>query len=52
MKVRCPKCGEGFEISIPLIEVPKGQVLLYEVTQHMSPEAVRLWDKRKKQLKH
>jgi C4-type Zn-finger protein len=52
MKVRCPRCGEEFEVSLPIMEVPEGQILLHEVTYQASPEAERLWEKRKKQLEH
>jgi len=50
MKVRCPKCGEEFEVPIPVIEVPTGQILLHEVTYQASPEAARIWEKRKRQI--
>ena len=50
MKVRCPKCGEEFEIIIPVIEVPKDKVFIHEESHKASPEATRIWEKRKKQL--
>jgi len=48
-KVRCPKCGEEFEVDIPVIEVSREQVL-HEVTYQSSPEATKIWEKRKKEL--
>jgi len=50
VRVRCPKCGAKIEVDIPVIEAPGGQVLFYEVTDQASPEAVNIWEKRKKQL--
>jgi len=50
MKVRCPKCGEEFEVPIPVIEVPRGQILLHEVTYQASPETRRIWEKRRRQI--
>jgi len=55
MKVHCPKCGEEFEVDVPVVEVtgyaPSGQILLHEETYpQLSPEAVKIWEKRKKQI--
>jgi len=57
MTVRCPKCGERFEVELPLVEMtgqmPSAQILLHEVQYiQTSPEAARIWERRKKELEH
>jgi len=57
MTVRCPKCGERFEVEVPLVEMigqtPSAQILLHEVQYiQTSPEAARIWERRKKELEY
>lgn len=48
MTVRCPKCGERFEVEVPLVEMieqmPSVQILLHEVQCiQTSREAAKIW---------
>jgi len=55
VKVRCPKCGEEFEVKVPVIDVtghmPSGRILLLEEPHTpISAEAAKVWENRKRQI--